>query len=429
MEVDAQERERRTLSLPPGESREAVFRLVLAADELLQVRMHLGDDALPADNNFHLLVNGPTAIDALLLEDRAAAPDKALHLHEALRQGDAPGFRVTSRFVSQLRGSDIDAADVIVINDAPIPGGSLGEGLRRFLQSGGGLLVVAGGRTQGSWPNDDQGIVPGQLGPPITRSGSHVGRLARIDTLHPALAAFAGTDSGDLSAAQVFRYRSLVGIEDDAVLASYDDDNVAIAERPVGRGRVLVVTTTLDPSWNTLALQPGYLPLVQEALKYLASHVPATNSVTVGDTLDLESYARGLPGYTQTAAALSRGTVTTVRTPSGRRLSLAPGEAFAKVQETGFYEVHVSGGGARSLVFAANPLPRESDLTPLDVDAFVAGIGVRPASSETGQGPGARSVDPAIDQRAWWFLLLICALLLAFDTLYSNRLSRTVRLS
>ena len=394
MEVDERERERRTLSLPPGESRDAVFRLVLAADELLQVRIRLGDDALPADNDFHLLVNGPTAIRTLLLEDRAAAPEKALHLREALGQGDAPGFRITSRFVSQLRASDIEAADVIVINDAPIPGGSLGEGLRRFLQSGGGLLVVTGGRTQGSWPNGDQGIVPGRLGPPIVRSASHVGRLARMDTLHPALAAFAGLDSGDLSAAQIFRYRRLTGVEDHAVLASYDDDNVAIAERPVGRGRVLVVTTTLDPSWNTLALQPGYLPLVQEALKYLASHVPATHSVTVGETLDLESYARGLPGYTRTAAALSQGTVTTVRTPSGRRLGLAPGEAFVEVQEAGFYEVHVSGGGARSLVFAANPLPRESDLTPLDVDAFVAGIGVRRASSEPGPATGGRTADP-----------------------------------
>lgn len=425
MEVEGQERERLSLSLAAGESRDASFRLVLAPDEVLPVRLGLSDDALAADNDFHLVVSGPTAIATLLIEDRGAPVEKGLHLQEALRQGDAPGFRITSRFVSQLRESDIDDADVIVINDAPIPSGSLGDRLRGFIESGGGVLVVAGGRTQGAWPNGDEGIVPGQLGAPVTQSASNAARLVRMNTLHPALAAFAGSDGGDLAAAQIFRYRALTGVDEKAVLARYDDESVAVAEREVGHGRVLVVTTTLDPSWNTLALQPGYLPFLHEALKYLASHVPAVQALAVGDTLDLESYARGLPGYTQTAAALSRGTVTTLRAPSGRQLNMAPGEAFAKAREAGFYEVHVGGGDARSLVFAANTLLRESDLTPLDVDAFVAGIGVTGAAGETEQARIAREVDTSNGRRAWWFLLLICALMLGLDTLLSNRLSRS----
>ena len=429
MEVDGEGRERQVLSLAPGESRDAHFRLVLAADELLQVRMHLGADALEADNNFHIMVSGPTAIQVLLLEDRGARPDKALHITEALRQGDTPGFRVSSRFVSKLRESDLDNADVVIINDAPIPGGSLGEALQEFLHAGGGLLVVAGGRTQGTWPSGEQGVVPGRLGPPIRRPENDAARLLGLDTLHPALVTFAGTDGGDLASAQVFRYRRLTGVDDSAVLARYDDENIAVAEREMGRGRVLVLTTTLDPSWNTLALQPGYLPFVHETVKYLAAHVPATHAIAVGDTLDLESYAKGLPGYTQSAAALARGSVTMMRTPSGKRVQMEPGAAFAHAREAGFYEVHVSGGGARSLVFAANPLPRESDLTPLNVNAFVASIGVTDSAGDAGRAPGADNVDTPLEQRTWWFLLLACALLLGLDTLFSNRLSRPVQAS
>jgi hypothetical protein len=429
MEVDAQDRERQPLTLAPGESRDATFRLVLAPDELLRVRIHIGDDALQADNSFHVLVSGPTAIAVLLLEGRAAAPEKSLHLEQALRQGDTPGFRTSSRFVSQLREADIENADVVIVNDAPIPGGTLGDRLRAFLQSGGGLLVVAGGHTQGSWPGGEGGIVPGRLGPPLARPDTDPARLLGMNTLHPALTAFAGADGGDLSSAQVFRYRRLAGVDARAVLARYDDEGVAVAEREVGRGRVLVLTTTLDPSWNTLALQPGYLPFVHEALKYLASHVPGTEAVAIGDTVDLAAYARGLPGYTRSAAALSRGTVTTLRTPSGRQTHMAPGEAFVRVRETGFHEVHVSGGGSRSLVFAANPLARESDLTPLDVEAFVAAIGVAEAAGETGQPSTARATDTTVARRAWWFLLLAAALLLGLETLLSNRLSRPVQVS
>lgn len=426
MEAAGQERERRILSLAPGESRDVSFRLVLAADEVLPVRIGLGSDALAADNDFHLVVSGPTTIATMLIEDRGAAADKTLHLREALHQSNAPVFRVSSRFVSQLRESDMDNADVIIINNAPIPAGDLGEGLRRFVASGGGLLVVAAGRTQGAWPGGEEGIVPGQLGATRTASQSSPLHLVRMNTLHPALATFTGSEGGDLAGAQIFRYRALTDVPDEAVLARYDDESVAVAERAVGRGRVLVLTTTLDPSWNTLALQPGYLPLVQEALKYLAAHVSATQAISVGDILDLESYARGLPGYTLTAAALARGTAGTLRTPSGRQLKLAPGEGFARAGEAGFYEVHVGGGDARSLVFAANPVPRESDLTALDVDAFVAGIGVTGDTAGSGQAPQARPQQSSADERGWWYLLLVCALLLGLDTLFSNRLSRSV---
>jgi hypothetical protein len=107
-------------------------------------------------------------------------------------------------------------------------------------------------------------------------------------------------------------------------------------------------------------------------------------------------------------------------------MHLPPGEVFAKARQAGFYEVHVGGGGARILAFAANPAPRESDLTTLDVEAFIAGIGVRGENSEAGQSGGSGHENRPIDGRAWQLLLLICALLLGLDTLLSNRLSRTV---
>lgn len=429
LEVDGEARERRVISLAPGESRDATFRLVLGQDELARVRIHVGADDLPADDSLHLLVDGPSAIAVLLLEDRGVPPTRTLHLREALRQADAPGFRVTPRSVSQVRTADIDDADVVVVNDAPIPGGEPGERLLSYLKSGGGLLVVAGGRIQGTWPGGDGGLVPGRLGPPIARATAEPGHLLRLDTLHPALAAFGGGESGALSGAQIYRYRRLTGVDERRVLARYDDESIAMAERKVGDGHTLVLTTTLEPSWNTLALEPGYLPLVQETLKYLASFVPATQAVTVGDNVDLERYVRGLPGYARTAAALARGAVSTVHTPSGRRVMLAPGDNFARADEAGFYEVHVSGGGARSLVFAANPAPRESDPAVLNVDTFVASIRAARAGVAPG-GPnddGTTTISSSDD--AWWFLLLAVALLALLDTLLANRLSRPIKAS
>ena len=126
-------------------------------------------------------------------------------------------------------------------------------------------------------------------------------------------------------------------------------------------------------------------------------------------------------------AALSRGAVTTLRTPSGRRISKAPGDAFVRVEEAGFYEAHVSGGGRRSLAFAANPAIRESDPEPLDADAYVAGI--RSIGTAAGGKDGDVGEATIVSADAWWFLLLACILLLALDTFFSNRLSRPIQAS
>ena len=118
-----------------------------------------------------------------------------------------------------------------------------------------------------------------------------------------------------------------------------------------------------------------------------------------------------------------------MRTPSGKQIKMNPGDAFARVRQAGFHAVHVSGGDAKSLVFAANPEPRESDLAPLDVNAFVAKIGISDGSDAGERLDGTQMVDGSPGQRTWWILLLICALLLGLDTLFSNRLSQPVRAS
>ena len=55
-----------------------------------------------------------------------------------------------------------------------------------------------------------------------------------------------------------------------AVLASYVTGQPFLVESPYGRGRVLLMTTTIDADWNTLPLTSFYLPFVQSAARHLA---------------------------------------------------------------------------------------------------------------------------------------------------------------
>lgn len=427
--VNDRKLEQQRLSLAAGAVGEVRFNLLIDATELSRVRVQLlTTDALAADNAQHLVLSGAPTITVLVVQDKDARTGQGLYLRQALEQATLPTFRVRARTLEELRETDIDGAEVIVINDAPIPGGPMQQHLRRFLDGGGGLLIVAAERTRGAWPNGEQGLVPGNLGRSIERGGSSPARLVGLHTTHPVLAAFNTPGGGDLAAAQVYRYRELDGVAGDAIIARYDDGAVALAERRVGHGRVLVLTTTLDPYWNTLPLQPGYVPLLHETLKYLGAYVPAPNAFAIGDTVDLGRQAKGLPGHTTAAAALARGAISVIRTPSGREQRLPSGAGVLRLAEPGFYEAHVSGGGARSLIIAANARTEESRLEPLDTDAFLAAID-RSATGQEGSSAQQTQTASSAYENIWWFVLLACTFLLALETLVSNRLSGRSKLA
>ena len=424
LEVDGRDREQRSLALAAGEARDETFRLVVASNELLKVRIHLSPDALAADNSFYLTLTGAKSLSLLVVQDEARRPGQDLHLKRALTQGALPIFRMQTQSTAEVQEAAINAADAVIVDDAPIPNGRSGELLKRYLEVGGGVLVAAGERTADRSLGGDQGVLPGVLGGVVERADGYPGSLLDTNNAHPVMAAFGDGQGGDLAGAQVYRYRELRGVAPNDVLARYDDGAVAIAKRRVGRGHVLLLTTTLDPYWNTLALQPGYLPLVHEALKYVTGYEPSVPAFAVGDAIDLRRYAKTLPGYGSTAVALARGAVATVRTPLGARVRLGQ-NAPVRVRESGFHDVHVSGGGVRSLVFATNSLPQESNLESLDVEKFAQTIGTRKQDrarsppADSSEGGSTRSID-----RAWWFILLACALLLVLETVVSNRLSK-----
>ena len=144
-----------------------------------------------------------------------------------------------------------------------LPPGAAGGALKRFVERGGGLLVVAR-RAHDVAARAKPTLLPGKLGATVDRLDGRGGTLGYLDYSHPVFEVFKAPRSGDFSAARVFRYRALDARPGDRVLARFDDGAVAAAEQRVGTGRVIAWTTTLDDSWNDLALKPVYLPLVHQ---------------------------------------------------------------------------------------------------------------------------------------------------------------------
>jgi hypothetical protein len=206
------------------------------------------------------------------------------------------------------------------------------------------------------------------------------------------------------------RYRSLEAA--DGVLARYDDGRVALAEKMVGKGRVLVWTSTLDTSWNDLPLQPVFLPFLHQLVKHAGDHVDARASYSVGEVLDLS-----------TQAELS-GRDAGVVAPSGEAERLPAARRALALTSPGFYEVRRLEGGRWSRLAAVNFDPAESDLAALDPEELAGAV------TRQGEGREARRGEPAPTpeeregrQSLWRFVLIAALVFLAVETALSNRLA------
>ncbi len=62
----------------------------------------------------------------------------------------------------------------------------------------------------------------------------------------------------------------------------------AILERPVGKGRVVLVTTSLDDSWGNWVLWPSFVPLMNRLLQFSMAGRIQSEPLLVGSPVRLD---------------------------------------------------------------------------------------------------------------------------------------------
>src|SRR5262249_7435753 len=211
--------------------------------------------------------------------------DASLYLSKALAIGTTPTFQVDVMSASRVAPGSFDKRAAVILNDTMFPPAAAGNVLKRFVERGGGVLVVAGDRT--TWSTTDADLLPGRLGPAVDRTDGPPGSLGFLDYSHQVFELFKAPRSGDFSAAHIFRYRTIETTPADRVLARYDDGGVAASERRVGAGHVVVWSSTLDDSFTDIGVKPVFLPLVHQLVRYVAQYEQPSSWYTVGQVLDV----------------------------------------------------------------------------------------------------------------------------------------------
>lgn len=364
----------------------------------------------------------------IVLEGANPQQDASFYIRTAHISEEA-SFDVEVRRSTSLSAADLASTDVVILNDIPFPQGAAGDRLRRFVEEGGGLLLVLGERS--AWQTGLEEILPGRFGPARNHSRG-AARLGRLDRSHPVFEAFAGPRSGDFSRARFFRSRDLELVPEGRGLAWFDDGSVALAERRLGEGTVLVWTSTMDRYWNDLAVQPVFLPFIHGLMRHLSGYQERVPWFTIGQVLDLADPA-GLVFVADRETELPPDVDLVALTPGGGSVALpaTAGPRFLELEEPGFYPVRPPGTNpARPFAVAVNVDVAESELEAMDPEELAAAVAPR----ETGVviGAGGETLSVEMQERnqerrqSLWRLLMVAALvLLLIETAISNWISRT----
>jgi hypothetical protein len=404
LEVDGRAIETRTASLGEEGSATVEFSpLTLPEAGAVRGIVRVPEDGLQIDNQFRFVLSSDQRLRVLILNGNGIGDRASYFVDRALAIGDAPGFRTEVRAIGSLRAADLAERPVVILNQTGLPSGEAGEWLKRHVQEGGGMVMVVGGNSLGDW----LGVLP-SIGQPVDRFTTGGTTLGYVDTGHPVFETFAGPRRGDFSAARVFRYRPIAAESFPRVLARYGDGGVALAERPVGEGRVLVFSSTLDGSWNDLALQPVFLPFLHQLVKYAAGYAPARSWLTVGEPFDAGALAGSRDGY---SIAL---------TPSGEQIRLEAGVPL-EMRELGFYELRSARTDGTGLTLAVNYETSGADLGGFDPEEMRSAlVAASSAASALAPGEGLTLAERERQQSGWWYLIIAAFLLLVAETLFSN---------
>ncbi len=255
-------------------------------------------DSLPFDDVGYFTVEVRPPKQVLIVSDVYSR--KAMIFKNSLspdileEQGDSP-YRCTVIKSDRFETEDLSRFDVVCWLDVSKPTFSDWRALRRYLEGGGGVVLVLG-------PSIDHAaylertnapaILPADL---LAHRPFDESRGFDLRNLtHPLLKEFVAWDTGELSAVAITRAWRTEPAENANVILPFTDagQTPALIERPVGQGRVLMLTTPFDRSrsrgqeWNNLVIS-GAVPLIladqmvqyvsantDERYNYIAGQVP-----------------------------------------------------------------------------------------------------------------------------------------------------------
>jgi hypothetical protein len=251
-----------------------------------EVEVEIDGDAFRLDDHRLAHVELARAMSVLIVngDPRTTRNEDEPFFFAAALRNSLASAAVTIKLPDDVSPESLDNTTLVALLNLAQPSEAMASALARFVSAGGGLFISVGDRVDTAvWNERMAKLLPQPLGLPRTASalpGQHAGeivddrpaeRLAPIDRSHPLLASFPEHGEG-LVSARFFKYMLLDPAPESperSVILRYESGAPALVEKQVGKGRVMLLSTTVDREWTDLPIRTGFLPLVREAARRL----------------------------------------------------------------------------------------------------------------------------------------------------------------
>jgi hypothetical protein len=393
--------------VPPGESR--VVRVPRPPPTLSGPSLRLGGDAHGFDNTLYFADERRRQVTIVYIGTDRGDDSRGLlyYLERVFADSPEQSIRIVSGLPAKTLEWDSKNRPALVIVTAETPQNV--NGLKDYISHGGTVLFVAtaAGRAEtlatlagvSAW-----NIEEAKIGPDVM--------LGEIAFDHPLFASLAGPQFNDFTKIRFLKYRHIDSklLGDSNVLARFENSDPAIIEKPLGKGRLVVLASGWQPADSRLARSSKFVPLMSALVDYRDPRPIGASNHRVGERVPL-------PVWDDDARTVI------VRKPDGTAVTVARSSAFFDdTAEPGVYTIETPDKPAS---FAVNLDPQESKTAPLAVET-IEQFGVRMANhSRNGVDPNERrqmyNEELEGRQQLWRGLILAVIGILILETWLAGR--------
>jgi hypothetical protein len=401
----------------------------------------VGEDALPCDDRHWFTAEVRPAWRVLIAtgHDAARQPrDYALFLAEALApysmrvRGEA-AYECEVVSVDKLPEQPLDGFHAVCLVDpTPLPPATW-QALHAYVSAGGGLGIFLGGNAHPVESFNESPateLMPGKLVRQWRSDGEVF--LAPDNLEHPVLARFRGLDVA-WQLLPIFRHWQFDALaEGTAVVARFSNGQPAIVDRPLGKGRVVVMTTPISDAasrpdrrdyvpWNLLPTGDDKFPfflLANTMAEYLVGGGTAQLNYPAGGTAVVHLQ----PDERRPIYVLTTPRGDQIRTPAENQEAIV----ITATEVPGNYRVQAGGGEQEvDLGFSINFPSSVSHLDRASEQELQAALGDVTFRLARNRTEIDRSVSAGrVGQELFPYLIVLVVLVLAAEGVLSNRFYR-----
>lgn len=296
--------------IPPGKTESRRIQVYFAKGGKHVIEAVLPEDAVATDNRRWAVIEFPESVPVLVI-DGSEGSRASRHLGLVFQPGkNKTGIRPDFQSLEFLRNADSASLSnyrTVYLIDADLGADqAMIRNLEQYVEGGGGLAIFLGPHIDiedynEHWFRKGNGLLPMPLDV-ITSLPEETGEDQPdiVGEEHPVFATFGNVRNSFVQKVVLDRY-----IKPPLGWSADDDPAVTLAastrqrhpfaiERRFGKGRVLMVVTTLQPEWNNWATNPTFVITMLNMQSYLESQQKQDPAQLVGQPikvqLDEENY-------------------------------------------------------------------------------------------------------------------------------------------